>query len=57
MKEKRFSKEQQVHFKELELGQDIESGLYIDSRERYDYLNQVYETKKNAYKKNKHKTF
>lgn len=30
-----------------ELGNDIESGLYIDSREKYDYLIQQEEKKKN----------
>lgn len=27
-----------------EFGEDIDSQLYIDSRERYDYLNYQYET-------------
>ena len=27
------------------LGDDIHSQLYVDSRERYDYLNYVYEEK------------
>ena len=57
-KNKRYQKEiQEQRFKELELGEDISSILYIDSRERYDYLNSVYEGKTNAVKQNNDRTF
>lgn len=32
----------------MELGEDIDSGLYIDSRERYDYLNFQYDAIKES---------
>ena len=43
---------------QMEFGEDIDSPLYIDSRERYDYLNSQYECIKkdntNNTKKKKH---
>lgn len=48
---------QQQRFKDLELGEDINSILYIDSRERYDYLNSIYEEKTKSFKRNQDRTF
>lgn len=38
-----------------ELGKDIGSQLYIDSRERYDYLNFIYSEMNNVNKPNEEK--
>ena len=38
-----------------ELGKDISSQLYIDSRERYDYLNFVYSEMNNVNKQKEEK--
>lgn len=58
LKNKKHQKEiQEKRFRELELGEDINSTLYIDSRERYDYLNSVYNEKTKAYKQNNDGTF
>ena len=58
MNKKKSQKEiQEARLKDLELGEDISSILYIDSRERYDYLNSVYEEKTKAFKQNQDRTF
>lgn len=40
---------------DTELGKDINSQLYIDSRERYDYLNFVYSEMNNVKRTKKEK--
>ncbi|MBR2891662.1 MAG: hypothetical protein IKC22_04715 [Bacilli bacterium] len=56
-KDKKRLKEQEQRFKKLDLGNDIHSNLYIDSRERYDFLNSQYMEKTNSVKRNNDRTF